>query len=522
MPARTPLHPQVFGRIEREGYTVEKVLLETLPGYYLGGNLYRPRTAGKHPGIVSPHGHWSGGRLEDSEKVSVPGRAINFARQGYVVFTYDMVGYNDTTQTGHGFAGKSEDLWRFLPLSLQLWNSLRATDFVASLPDVDPARLAMTGASGGGTQTFLLTAIDPRIRFSAPVNMISAIMQGGDLCENMPGLRIGTFNVEIGAMMAPRPMLMVSATGDWTRNTLQEEGPAVRRIYELYGKASNLEVVQVDAKHNYNRQSREHVYRFFARQIKGDPNMAAYAEQPFTVEKKQDLLATHNHPLPAGALKYDQIFAQWRDMATRQMASLRNQAGLRQAFTYGISVEWPASVLSSVQGDAVALSRAGRGDRIPGLYFPGRRGMPVLVVDPKGAAAARKRPEVERYIAAGRPVLLIDAFQTGSAVAPRDRSTDHFLTFNNSDDTNRVQDVATAIAFLSGAKRRRVEVLGFDNAALWCMFGGAAAPVPVRVTGRLPDGFTGADNDYIHHFFVPGAQRVGGLATARRLARLKP
>src|SRR5690242_10887303 len=131
-----------------------------------------------------------------------------------------MVGYNDTKQTSHGFGGKSEDLWRFLPLGLQLWNSIRVTDFLEALPDVDASKIAATGASGGGTQTFLLTAVDDRIAVSAPVNMISAIMQGGDACENMPGLRIGTFNVEIGAMMAPRPMLMVSATGDWTKNTL--------------------------------------------------------------------------------------------------------------------------------------------------------------------------------------------------------------------------------------------------------------------------------------------------------------
>ncbi len=521
MPEKTPLHPQIFGKIERPGYSVEKVLLETRPGYYLGGNLYRPRgREGKFPAVLSPHGHWSHGRLENTEACSVPGRAINLARQGYVVFTYDMVGYNDTRQTTHDFGGKSEDLWRFLPLGLQLWNSIRATDFLAALPDVDPAKLGATGASGGGTQIFLLTAVDDRIAVSSPVNMISAIMQGGDPCENMPGLRVGTFNVEIGAMTAPRPMLMVSATGDWTKNTLKEEYPEIRNIYDLYGKEDNLQAVQFNYKHNYNRESREAVYRFFAKHLKGDDEASAYVEKPFEVEKDEDLLALHNHPLPANALTYDQIFAQWRDAAKQQMESLTSPAELRRAFSYGIGVEWPEKLWSEVQGEHILLSRVGRGDRIPGIFVPGK-GAPVLLVDPKGSENARKQTAASRYLESGRPVLMIDAFQTGAAEAPRDRSKGYFLTFNLNDDTNRVQDVTTAIAFLSRRYKGAVEVVGFGDAALWCVFGAAVAEAPVEVVNPPAD-FKGTDEDYISRFFVPGAQRAGGLTVARRLAGLRP
>jgi len=521
LPGKSPLHPQIFGRIERQGYSVEKVLLETLPGYYLGGNLYRPLgRRGKFPGIVSPHGHWNHGRLENTEACSVPGRAINLARQGYVVFTYDMVGYNDTKQTSHGFGGKSEDLWRFLPLGLQLWNSIRATDFVAALPDVDESRLGATGASGGGTQTFLLTAVDDRIAVSAPVNMISATMQGGDPCENMPGLRVGTFNVEIGAMMAPRPMLMVSATGDWTRNTMKEEYPEIRTVYDLYGKQADLEAVQFNYKHNYNRESREAVYRFFAKRLKGDHNSGAYAEEPFVVEKDEDLLALHDHPLPSNALTYDQIFAQWRAASTRQMSSITSAAELRRAFSYGIGVEWPAKLSASIEGERILISRDGFGDHIPGIFIPGK-GAPALLVDPKGSDSARKQAAARRYIESGRPVLMIDAFQTGAAEAPRDRTKSYFLTFNLSDDANRVQDVTTAIAFLSRRYRGVVDVAGFGDARLWCLFGAAAAETAVMVVND-PTDFKGADEDYISRFFVPGAQRAGGLTVARRLAGLRP
>ncbi|MEO8025949.1 MAG: acetylxylan esterase, partial [Bryobacteraceae bacterium] len=240
MPEKTPLHPQIFGRLERDGYTVEKVLLETMPGFFLGGNLYRPSgRASKFPAILYAHGHFKQGRLENTvpsspgytHLASTPGFGINMARMGFVVFAWDMVGWNDTKQTPHEFGGPNENLWSFTPMALQLWNSTRALDFVESLPDVDASRIGMTGASGGGSQTFFLTAIDDRIKASAPVNMVSAIMQGGSPCENAPNLRFETYNVEIAAIMAPRPMLIVSSPWDQSRNTGGEEYVVIRGIY---------------------------------------------------------------------------------------------------------------------------------------------------------------------------------------------------------------------------------------------------------------------------------------------------
>ena len=107
MPERTPLHPRIFGRIEHSEYSVEKVLLETWPGFYLGGNLYRPKgRTGRLPAIVNPHGHWNYGRLEQQPDYSGQALAGTLARQGHVVFAYDMLGYNDTMQTPHTWTGK--------------------------------------------------------------------------------------------------------------------------------------------------------------------------------------------------------------------------------------------------------------------------------------------------------------------------------------------------------------------------------------------------------------------------------
>jgi dienelactone hydrolase len=512
MPPKTPLHPQVFGKLERAGYSIEKVLIETLPGFWLGGNLYRPLgKSGPFPAVVSPHGHWNYGRLEATQEANVPARGIMLAKLGFVVFTIDMVGYNDTVQVPHVFGNPQEQLWGFGPLGLQLWNSIRAVDFLASLPDVDASRIGATGASGGGTQTFTLYAVDDRIAFAAPVNMISAIMQGGDFCENAPGLRLGTNNMEIGAMMAPRPMLMVAATGDWTVNTPREEYPAVQSIYRLFGAENKLEMVQIDAKHNYNRESREAVYRFFAKVAQGRQDADQIKESGVKMEKLQDMLALHGRPLPAGALTYEQLFAEWVKMAKRQ-----NGEANRERLVAALHVEWPARVLHQSDGERVVLSRDGRGDRVAGILLRGV-GTPAVVVHPDGAAAARQLPEVAELRRRGLPVLLLEVFQTGSAVAPRDRTPDHFLAFNQSDDANRVQDILTAAAFMG----RGVELYGSGKAAIWCVFASAAAPEPLKVNAQV-GAFEGSDDDFLRDCNIPGIQRAGGWRSALVLSGFKP
>ena len=505
MPEKNPLHPVVFGRIERSDYSIEKVYLETLPGYYLGGNLYNPRgRAGRFPGVLAPHGHWDYGRLEHQPLISVPLRCINLAKQGYVAFSYDMVGYNDTIQTPHDFGGPREQLWGFGPLGLQLWNSIRALDFLESLADVDPQRLAVTGESGGGTQTFLLAAVDDRVKYDAPVNMISAIMQGGGQCENAPGLRVDTFNVEIGAMMAPRTMLMVAATGDWTRNTPREEYPAIRSIYELYDRAADLEMVQIDAPHNYNQASREAMYSFFGKRILGEPKEVKEATG-IHVEKLQDMLVWHNRHLPPNALTYEQLLEQWIAAAKKQNEATHDPTVLRDRLRLALGTEWPERVLSERVGDRILLSRQGKGDRVSGVWIG--PGVPsLLVVDPDGAEAARRN--------AGRPALLLTVFQTGDAIAPRDRSGPYFLTFNRSDDGNRVQDILTGLAYLKQAGAQELRITATGKAAIWARFAASMAPFRVVLDTKI-DGFGGQDQDFIDRFFVPGIQRAGGLAAAQ-------
>ncbi len=516
-PERVPLRPEIFGRIERDGYTIEKVFIRTLPGSYLAGNLYRPAGDGPFPAVLKPHGHWNYGRLENQQLGSSQRLAANLALLGFVVFSYDMIGYNDTPPSPHRFSGRREKLWNFGPLSLQLWNSIRALDFVSSLSYVDRSRIAITGASGGGTQTFLLAAVDDRLAASAPVNMVSAIMQGGCVCENAPGLRIGTYNVEFAAMMAPKPQLIVSATGDWTRNVPKEEFPDVRSVYALYGKPEMVEAVQFDAPHNYNQDSRVAVYRFFAKHILKRPDWASIEEKSTHIEQLPDLLVFYGRSRPADAVGYDELFARWRDLVRRRVEAIRDPERLRSLLQLAIKADWPEQVVADTKGGSVVLSRPGVGDRIPGRLRSGSSAA-TLVVHPDGVEAALRTSYARDALAAGRTVLAIDAFQTGSAVAPRDRSHQHFLTFNLSDDACRVQDILTALAWLKAQGYRDLQLAGSGDAAIWALF--AAALAPRSSVQLLTDAgsFQGSDQEFLERFFVPGIQCAGGLQTALRLA----
>jgi hypothetical protein len=336
--------------------------------------------------------------------------------------------------------------------------------------------------------------------------MVYAIMQGGDFCENAAGLRIGTNNVEIAAMFAPKPMLLVSATGDWTKNVPREEFPAIRSIYQLYGKPENVEVIQIDAPHNFNKLSREGVYRFFANRMLAQTSAAPAPEKPVEAEKLQDMLALAGRALPQDAASYQGVFQQWKALGS-------NQTLTKERLELALGVTWPAKVASQLDGDALILSRPSIGDRIPAVLIPGD-GPAALVVHPKGAAAALKTSEVAALVKQHRLVLAIDAFQTGSAIAPRNRSHEHFLTFNLSDDACRVQDILTALAFLQQSSSKPVELIGLGDAAVWSYFAAAVAPVPIDVHADLA-GFTGTDEDFLRVLNVPDIQRAGGLSAAK-------
>ncbi len=287
-----------------DGYIVENIAIESFPGFYITGNLYRPLKADKKcPAILTPHGHWVDRRMSPD----VQTRSACFARMGAVVFAYDMVGYGDSKQVNHKIP---------IALLLQTFNSKRVLDYLVSRTDVDPERIGITGESGGGTQTIMITAIDSRIKVSVPVVMVSAYFFGGCICESgMPVHRSKnhqTNNVEIAALCAPRPMLLISDGGDWTKNTPRIEFPYIQKVYALYDAESKLDNAHFPAeRHDFGPTKRYPVYNFFDHYLGMDggklPYEYGFDERFVTILPKEELMIfTDKNPIPANALKGDE------------------------------------------------------------------------------------------------------------------------------------------------------------------------------------------------------------------------
>jgi len=319
-PPKTPLNPVIHGSIDRDGYTIQKVYFTSLPGHYVTGNLYLPKgKTGKLPAVLCPYGHWPDGRFWwrdqagiDKEiksgaetdpiaaKSPLQASCAMLARMGCIVFTYDMVGYGDSTKIPHreGFLDAESILRLQSFMGLQTWNSVRSLDFVLSLPDVDPSRIAVTGSSSGGTQTIALDAVDPRTTVAFPMVMVSMNMQGGCVCENAPLYRVMTNNVELATLFAPKPEGMAAAN-DWTIDFMTRGLPEMKKIWGLFGAESQVEGAHFVFPHNHNLHSRLAQYSFLNKELKlGWPE--PLKEVPFEpVPPKELSVYDDAHPRPA-------------------------------------------------------------------------------------------------------------------------------------------------------------------------------------------------------------------------------
>ncbi len=562
-PPRGDLRPVVSKRIERDGYSIENVRFESHPGFFVTGNLYRPHPlkAGKRhvPVLLVPHGHWKEGRLVNRGPAddSMPGLCINVARRGGLAFSYDMIGYNDSCQLNHQF-GKDDveklALYGISLMGLQTFNSIRALDYLLSLPEVDPERVAVTGASGGGTQTFALTAVDDRVKACAPAVMVSGIMQGGCLCENAPGLRMDTTSIEIAALAAPRPQLLISCTGDWTSNTPWLEFPAIRKVYALFGKDAErrIENYHQQAGHQYNRNSREALYGWLGRVWFKITDPAYAEEKHFTVEPLDELRNFPNRKPPAGTADEAAVVAHIKERAATWLEGLRpkDQAGLKRLhaeagslLAQSLRASQPAAkeVLSKEQPwtsfdlgkpqyaklTRLWLSRKGQDDLLHGvLALPEKtkQKMPLaILVHNKGSWAvfdlAKGQPGelAAALLNKGFAVLGLDTFEANALFGKRPRVKYHDLAYNASGFSHRVQDILTAIAWAKGQKRfSSVDLAGLSFSGSATLAARSQAQ-GVRRTVIDCNGFKGDDDAYFWEALAVGIRLAGGLPMAAAL-----
>ncbi len=602
MPSKTELNPVVYGRIDRGDYTVEKVCFESAPGFFVTGNLYRPKgKTGKVPGVLCPHGHWNNGRFmdaglddvrrdiaqgaerfEEGGRSPLQARCVTLARMGCVVFHYDMIGYADSTQIpqalAHGFSKQRPEMnspenWGlFSPqaeehlqsvMGLQTWDSIRVLDFLLSLPDVDPDRIAVTGASGGGTQTFILGAIDPRVKVAFPAVMVSTAMQGGCTCENACDLRVDTGNVEFAALFAPKPLGMTCAN-DWTVEMATKGFPQLKELFTLLGAPDNVMLKSaVQFGHNYNYVSRAAMYSWMNRQLKlGLPE--PIVEQDYQRLTREEMSVWDDqHPRPEDGPDFErQLLRLWNDDAQDQLLGASvNPERFREVVAPALEVvigRTFATAGEPVLITAAQTPRDGWQEKVGVLRNASyMEEIPVVLLQPAGggtgavlwlspegkaglfAGDGTPTAEVRQLIAAGRTVVGVDLFMQGEFLAdgrkltqtrrvknPREAAA-YTFGYNPSLFAQRVHDVLTALAWLrspeGGAKQ--VALVGLQGAGHWAAAARAVAASAIDAAAIDTGGFRfGGVNDLQSPDFLPGGAKYldlpGMLAVAGPAGRL--
>jgi len=373
------------------------------------------------------------------------------------------------------------------------------------------------------------------------VCMVSAHYQGGCFCENAPGLRLDTNNVEIAALAAPRPLLLVSATGDWTKNTMEEEYPAARAIYALLGAEPRISAVCYKADHNYNRASREAVYAFFGKWL-GVP--APDREPPFMVDPPEKVRVFPDGVLPAGYQRGDGVLEALRQMdaeqlrrrfprTPQQVPAFRRWVGSAWMHTLAVETGTPAQTevldeqehTTSLPYHRIAFRRRGTGEVVLGALFqPAKQssGKAVLLLHPEGTEAwLRRESLLHRFLDAGYLVMTLDAFGTGEHLrrfGTRNLQGNFPETFNRTDSQWQIQDTLTALALLRSRRGvRQTCVVGVGNAGWWALL---AASCDRRLRSVVADlnGCDGSNRFFLQNVWVPGIRRLGDWATAAVLA----
>jgi len=599
LPERTPLNAVVHGRIDKGDYTIEKVYFESVPGFFVTGNLYRPNNkSAKVPGVLFPHGHWNDGRFIDigrkavrkeivigSERFENGGRSllqalpVQCARMGCVCFHYDMIGYADSQQLSYDLAHKFKDQrpemnsaesWGlFSPqaeanlqsiMGLQTWNSVRALDFLLSLPEIDASRIVVTGASGGGTQTMLLAGIDPRVTVSFPAVMVSTAMQGGCTCENASCLRVGTGNIEFAGLFAPKPQGMTAAN-DWTKEMATKGFPELKQLYELLGAPKNVELVNnIHFNHNYNYVNRATFFAFINKHFKLGLEEPVVEEDYERLTREEMTVWDVAHPQPEGGDAFERkLCRQLAGTSKKQLESLEptDASSLEKwrevvggAFETIVGGALPArsdlEIIDERTTDGGSYTRytglirnKARGEELPAVLLQPSNwnGRAVIWLSEQGKAAlfgeeGSPGSDVKRLLDAGTAVFGVDLLLQGEFLpeqpAAKNRAVKNPREFagytygyNRALLAERAHDVLTMISFVKNndQKPKSVELVALDGtapiaAAALARSGGTVDRAVIDTSGFR----FGKLTDYLDANFLPGGAKYGDLPGLLSLA----
>ena len=574
MPTKTPLNAVIHGKIEGDGYTVEKVYFESAPGFFVTGSLWKPKEInGKVPVVLFAHGHWQDARLSIAEddavrrEIAAGGErferggksifqslCIQLARMGCMVWQWDMLSDSDAVQFSrdvvHKFAKQrpemntTENWGLYSPqaeshlqsiMGLQTWNAVRGLDFVLGMPEADPKRVAITGASGGGTQTMLLAAIDDRIQLSFPCVMVSTAMQGGCTCENASLLRIGTGNVEFAGLFAPKPQGMNTAN-DWTKEMATKGFPELQKLYTTHGAKDKVMLLRGEHfPHNYNAVTRSAFYTFVNQHFKlGLPTPVI--ERDFEPHTREQLTVwDEKHPAPkAGDPEFEKQLLRYLAEDSRKQLKAADPQVLRQ----GVEVIIGRSYADAGEVEWTLDDKQDRGDHlemtgtltnrthkeelnVTWLYPKQGNGKAVIWLSDQGRVGLQN-DEVNKMVQSGVTVLGVDLLFQGSEPVKQTRVVANPREFagythgyNHALFAQRTHDVLSLVSFLRNSKVGTHTNPSFvSNAA----FGPQTGPIAIAaraLAGAAIDraavdthGFRfGKVLDYRDPMFLPGGSK---------------
>ena len=591
MPERPAVKATIHGRVDRDDYTIEKVFFESFPGLYVTGNLYRPKgRQGWLPVVLSPHGHWNKGRFYESPQATIDqqildgaerheiaaryplqARCVHLARMGCIVFHYDMVGYADskpiTYERAHRHSTSRPELenageWGLFTaqaemrlqniFGMQTFNSLRAFDFVASLPDVDANRIGVTGASGGGTQTMILAAVEPRVNVSFPAVMVSTAMQGGCPCENACCLRVGTGNVEFAALFCPKPQ-GINAANDWTVELAAKGLPELKKLYKLFGAEKNIEGYSlVQFPHNYNYVSRGKMYAWMNRHFEMGHSVRDLWERPFVqLSVKEMSVWNESHPAPASDLAAEiELLRTMSNLSQQQLAHAEGKERksiVKAAIETITATGW--NEIGPVERENISKTDMGDFWAFKDILRYDRNELPIMYLYPKNwkrnvvvwTAAKGKssllndeqelRDEAKELLEAGFAIAAPDLFRQGEFESGEVQETrkvandrdfaGYTFGYNRTLLAHRVEDLLALLKFIKADEH------GPETTILLGVEGGTPpAVVAAALAQEELDRIVIDDREFRfsklkswrHPDFLPGAVKYGDLPAIMSLA----
>jgi cephalosporin-C deacetylase-like acetyl esterase len=449
------LDPQLLGTIDRDGYRIERLIFQSRPGVWVTANAYVPTHAtGKRPGVLSVHGHWPWARIDP-----VPhARAIGLVKLGYFVLAVDAFGAGEraiepSRGTYHGSLLGASTWPVGTPLvGLQVYDNMRAADYMISRPEVDGDKLAITGASGGGNQSMNAGAWDERFKAVVPVCSVGTydayVGAACCVCEVLPGGLTIAEEGDILALVAPRALLVISATRDAHQFSVGEAEKSVARArpaFELLDASDRLRHVAIDSGHDYNRPMREALYGWLARWLKDEGDASPIAEPEISLEEVDRLRCFPDNVRPASfTLMPAFVHEQAKQNVRRLVRPDHRERWEADALLMKTRLEtrifggFPRSTAGKFEAAEPSHGQDTREQPFvlypePGVPIPcvllrrknlqGALGT-VILVDPAGKEAALKTRMVHTLLDGGWQILALDLRATGETAVANDTVTD--------------------------------------------------------------------------------------------------